>query len=96
VLKLGPSEVQDRIIKNTTNASSTDPNIELESVDKPASRAIEVTVQIEDGHVTEAYVRNPQVGLAAYEATALGMARERRYSKDTSRKQSLTLKVTRN
>jgi hypothetical protein len=94
--KTGPSEVQDRIIKNTTNTSAAVKNLGLESVDKPTSRAIEVMVQIEDGHVTEAYVPNPQVGLAAYEATALRMARERRYPKDTSRKQSLTLKVTRN
>jgi hypothetical protein len=94
--KTGRSEVQDRIIKNTTSANSADQNIERESVDKPTSRAIEVMVRIEDGHVTEAYVPNPQVGLAAYEATALRIARERRYPKDTSRKQSLTLKVTKN
>ena len=94
--KTGQSEVRERIIKDSTNADSDNQNVEIEPLDKPSSRTIQVVVQIENGHVTEAFVPNPQVGLAAYEATALRIARERRYPKDTSRKQSLTLKVTGN
>jgi hypothetical protein len=88
------SEVRDRIIKDSTNARSDDQNIEVAPVDKSPARTIEVVVQIEEGHVTEAYVQNPQAGLGAYEATALRIARERRYPRDTNRKQSLFLKVT--
>lgn len=88
------SEVRDRIIKDSTNVRSDDQNVEVEPIDKRPSRTIEVVVQIEDGHVTEAYVQNPQAGLGAYEATALRIARERRYPRDTNRKQSLILKVT--
>ena len=88
------SEVQDRIIKDSTDARSDDQNIEVAPVDKQRARTIEVVVQIEQGHVTEAFVQNPQAGLGAYEATALRIARERRYPRDTNRKQSLFLKVS--
>ncbi|HEV2827399.1 MAG TPA: hypothetical protein VGW76_07305 [Pyrinomonadaceae bacterium] len=94
--KTGQSEVREQIIKESTNADSDNQTVRVEPLDKPSSRTIQVVVQIENGHVTEAFVPNPQVGLAAYEATALRIARERRYPKDTSRKQSLTLKVTGN
>ena len=88
------SEVPNRIIQSSTNAVSEDQKIVVEPIDTPSSRTIEVVVQIEDGHVTEAYVPNPQRGLRAYEATALRMARERRYPRDTRGRQSLILKVT--
>ncbi len=59
-----------------------------------SSRGIAVVLQIEQGHVTEAYIQNPQVGLGAYEATALRIARERRYRKDTKLRETVTLQVT--
>lgn len=68
---------------------------EKESSTKPSSRTITVVVQIDDGHVTEAYIQNPKGGLAAYEAAALRLARQRRYPKATKRKETITLQVTR-
>jgi hypothetical protein len=61
---------------------------------KPSSRAIAVVVQIEEGRVTEAYIRDHQAGLGDYEATALRLARQRRYPKDIKRKETVTLQVT--
>lgn len=60
----------------------------------PSSRAIAVVVQIDEGRVTEAYIRDHQAGLGAYEATALRLARQRRYPKDITRKETVTLQVT--
>lgn len=62
---------------------------------RPSSRTVVVMVQIDQGHVTEAYIPHHQPGLRAYEATALRLARQRRYGKDTKRKETITLQVTR-
>ena len=62
---------------------------------KPAMRTITVVVEIEDGRVTEASIQQPQRELAAHEATALRLARQRRFPKGTTRRQTITLPVTR-
>jgi hypothetical protein len=94
-------EAPDRKIKGTKSAPSDDTAMQRNLSDKPSSRTdqpssrtVVVVVQITEGHVTEAYIQNPQVGLGAYESTALRMARERRYPKDTNRKDTVVLKVT--
>ena len=60
----------------------------------PHSQAIAVVVQIEEGRVKEAYVQNPQAGLGAFEATALRRARNRRYPKETTRKETVILQIS--
>jgi hypothetical protein len=62
---------------------------------KPSSQIIAVVVEINEGQVTEAYVKTPQQGMAAYEATALRLARQRRFPKGTNRRETLNLQVTR-
>jgi len=62
---------------------------------KPSSRTIAVVVEIEEGRVTEAFIKQPQRELAAYEATALRLARQRRYPKGTTRRETINLPVTR-
>lgn len=62
--------------------------------DKASSQTIAVVVEINEGHVTEAYVKTPQHGMAAYEATALRLARQRRFPKGTNRKETINLQVT--
>jgi len=62
---------------------------------KPSSRTITIVVEIEDGRVTEAFTQQPQRELAAYEATALRLARQRRFPKGTTRRQTIMLPVTR-
>lgn len=55
---------------------------------------IPVVVEITDGHVTEAFIQRPQTGFRAHEATALRLARQRRFPKGTSGKQTITLLVS--
>ncbi len=56
---------------------------------------VEITVElkIEDGRVSEAHVGNRQPGSEAFEATALHIARQRRYPPGTSRAETLVLRV---
>jgi hypothetical protein len=51
-------------------------------------------MQIEDGRVSEAYVKDHHPGLEAYEATAIRLARQRRYSKDKKGTETTVVKVT--
>ena len=56
---------------------------------------VEITVElkIQDGRVAEAHVGNRQPGAEAFEATALHIARQRRYAPGTSRTETLVLRV---
>ncbi len=56
---------------------------------------VEITVElkIQDGRVAEAHVGNQQPGAEAFEATALLIARQRRYPPGTSRTETLVLRV---
>lgn len=56
---------------------------------------VEITVElkIKDGRVAEAHVGNRQPGAEAFEATALHIARQRRYPPGTSRTETLVLRV---
>jgi len=56
-------------------------------------REIPVVVRIEDGHVAEAYLKNRHAGSEGYEATALRVARERRYPKDTTGVETIIVQV---
>lgn len=93
-VKTLPLEVPDRRTKGIANVATDDTAMENNLSDKPSSRTVVVVVEISEGHVTEAYIQNPQVGLRAYESTALRMARERRYSKDTNRRETVVVKLT--
>ncbi len=60
---------------------------------KNSSKLIAVVVHIEEGRVSEAYVDH-HPGLEAYEATAIRLARQRRYSKDKTGTETTVVKVT--
>ncbi|MGI8835904.1 MAG: hypothetical protein ACR2H4_04610 [Pyrinomonadaceae bacterium] len=92
-VKTPPREVPDRNTKGIKNVPTADAGTEDNVSEKPSARTVVVVVQIAEGHVTEAYIQNPQVGLRAYESTALRIARERRYSKDTNRKETVIVKL---
>ena len=83
-----------------TKATSHTPlevrTLEEKPAPNPHYRAIAVVVQIEEGRVEEAYIQNPQAGLRAFEATALRRARERRYPKETKRKEIVILHISTN
>lgn len=61
----------------------------------PRKEFVEITVElkIQDGRVAEAHVGNRQPGAEAFEATALHIARQRRYPPGTSRTETLVLRV---
>lgn len=56
---------------------------------------VEISVQltIEDGHVAGAQIGNRQPGAEAFEATALHIARQRRYPPGTSRTETVVVRV---
>ena len=62
----------------------------------PRKEFVEIAVElkIQDGRVAEAHVTNRQPGAEAFEATALHIARQRRYPPGTSRTETLVLRVT--
>ena len=61
----------------------------------PRKEFVEIAVElkIEDGRVAQAHVANRQPGAEAFEATALQIARQRRYPPGTSRTETLVLRV---
>ena len=56
-------------------------------------REIPVVIRVEDGHVAEAYVRNREPGMEAFESTAIRLARQRRYPKDQIGTQTVVFRV---
>jgi hypothetical protein len=65
------------------------PNKEPEQV----SQSIKVVMQIENGRVLKASIANPKPGMDSYEALALRIARQRRYSATTSGAETVTISV---
>jgi hypothetical protein len=60
---------------------------------EPASQAIRVVMQIENGRVLKASIANPKPGMDSYEAMALRIARQRRYAATTNGGQTVTISV---
>jgi hypothetical protein len=77
------------------NTTKVDDNRDAEEKQaaKPSSRAITVEVRVENGRVSEAYIKNRRAGMEGYEAAALRMARQRRYSKETTTTETLVFQV---
>lgn len=90
--RLNPTPVKDNEVPEVNPDPPAAPS---EPAAKPSSRTIAVVVVIEEGRVTEAFIQQPQRGLAAYEATALRLARQRRFPKGTTRRETINLPVTR-
>ena len=61
---------------------------------KASSKVIAVVIQIEQGRITEAYVKDHHPGLGAFEATAIRLARQRRYSRDTVGSETIFVTVS--
>lgn len=70
--------------------------LQAEAQAKANSTAEQITVvmQIKDGFVTFAAVRNPRPGMGAFENTALRIARQRRYPASRNGEESITIKVS--
>jgi hypothetical protein len=92
--------------KRSLNQPSETPRIETavitpapevqraEPLAKLTTLTIPVVVEITDGHVTGAFIQRPQSGFRAHEATALRLARQRRFPKGTNGEQTITLLVS--
>lgn len=65
-----------------------------EALPNDTSKVIAVVMRIEEGRVSEAYVKEHHPGLEAYEATAIHLARQRRYPKDKAGTETIVVKVT--
>ena len=62
---------------------------------EPASQAIKVVMQIENGRVLKASIANPKPGMDSYEALALRIARQRRYPSTVTGGETVTINVNR-
>jgi hypothetical protein len=60
---------------------------------EPAAQSIKVVMQIENGRVLKASIANPKPGLDSYEAMALRIARQRRYSSTKTGGETVTINV---
>ena len=81
--------------KQNSAASSASLAPAIRSTEKSATaeQTISVLVRIEGGHVSDASVLEPRAGLERYEAAALRIARQRRYTGSTKPYEIVTLKV---
>lgn len=68
---------------------------EAEAAPEPASQAIRVVMQIENGRVLKASVANHKPGMDSYEALALRIARQRRYAATVNGGETVTISVNR-
>ncbi len=66
---------------------------DAEQKTNPNSLAITVTMEIKNGRVTYAAVENRRPGMEVYEASALRIARQRRYSSDKNGRESYVVHV---
>ena len=64
------------------------------SKDDSILQSVNVVMQVENGRVVRASVANPRPGMDSYEALALRMARQRRFSQETNGEQSVKIKVS--
>jgi hypothetical protein len=62
---------------------------------QPPTQSISVVVRVDNGLVVEAYIKERRSNLAAYEATALQLARQRRYPKNTNLTETIRVQITR-
>lgn len=89
-----PAKIQPAVEKTVSVPAKSAESPAPTEVEKASSQTIAIVVEINEGHVTEAYVKTPQHGMAAYEATALRLARQRRFPKSTNRRETINLQVT--
>ena len=64
------------------------------SQDAAILQSVNVVMQVENGRVVRASVANPRPGMDSYEALALRIARQRRFSEKTNGEQSVRINVS--
>ena len=89
------SEVISEVTKVTEGAGLVpDSSSGQETRLVPTTKTIIVEVQFEQGRVTGAWIKNPSKGLEAFEAAAIRVIRRRRYSKESTGTDTVSVDVT--
>jgi len=78
--------------KKNNSGRAEHSNSEPESIAKPGS--VTVVMEIENGRVLRASIANPKPGMDSYEALALRIARQRRYSSQQNGRETVKIKVS--
>lgn len=74
---------------------SSKPPTEAETTQKPQlAESVTVVMEIENGRVLRASIANPKPGMDSYEALALRIARQRRYSTQQNGRETVKIKVS--
>jgi len=79
---------------NTEVVEGQKPSDLRESNSKPDAESVTVVMEIENGRVLRASIANPKPGLDGYEALALRIARQRRYSSQQKGRETVKIKVS--
>ena len=92
------SESNRRTAKKNDNAAeseSTNSEARNETADaKSPAESVTVVMEIENGRVLRASIANPKPGMDGYEALALRIARQRRYSSQQNGRETVRIKVS--
>ena len=74
-------------------AAPSESRDEAKAASPGAGHSVQVILQVAEGRVTKASIGTPEPGMDAYEALALRIARQRRYSAKAAGQQVITIKV---
>lgn len=89
---------QEKNTEHAVGASTAKPDTkapEKETIEAPAEiQSVKVILQIEGGRVAQASIANHRSGMEAYEALALRIARQRRYSSKGATQEMVTVKIS--
>ena len=85
----GASERKEEKRSKPEPAVTSEPAPEPE----PTTQSIKVVMQIENGRVLKASIANPKPGMDSYEAMALRIARQRRYTSTKTGGETVTINV---
>jgi len=85
----------NRVASERKEEKRSKPEAEPAPEPEPTSQAIRVVMQIENGRVLKASIANPKAGMDSYEAMALRIARQRRFSPTLTGGETVTINVNR-
>lgn len=89
---------QEKNTEHAVGASTAKPDTkapEKQTIEAPAEiQSVKVILQIEGGRVAQASIANHRSGMEAYEALALRIARQRRYSSKGATQEMVTVKIS--
>jgi hypothetical protein len=88
-----PANQEAKIHAKATPTVPSESREEAKTAPASSGHSVKVVLQVADGRVTKASISNHEPGMAAYEALALRIARQRRYAAKVEGQQVITIKV---